>query len=201
MKVIAVENYKKCKYRIYLEDKGNFVLYAKEVSKYHIKEGMELTEEEYETILMEVLHPRAKRRALHLLEKMDRTEKDLQIKLKDSGYPLESIEVAVEYVKKFHYIDDVRYTKNYVSSYQNRKTKTVIQQELLQKGIHKEIIEQAIAENYEADDLEKMEKILLKKNFNRETASLKERQRIYNHFMRKGFSALDINKVLKVFDY
>ena len=42
---------------------------------------------------------KAKLRALHLLEYMDRTEKGLRQKLEQSGYPTEVVDEAIRYVK------------------------------------------------------------------------------------------------------
>ena len=65
--------------------------------------------------MKEVLGKRVKKRALALLEKMDRTEQGLYRKLAESEYPEELILDAIEYVKKYHYIDDMRFSKSYRS--------------------------------------------------------------------------------------
>ncbi len=97
----------------------------------------------------------AKKRALALLEKMDRTEQGLYRKLAESEYPEELILDAIEYVKKYHYIDDMRYARNYISYRQGSKSRRRLQQELMQKGVPKEITEQALEEIYENNDTEK----------------------------------------------
>ena len=66
----------------------------------------------YEKILTEIVGKRAKKRALFLLERMDRTELQLCEKLRQNGYPEECVAAAVEYVKQYHYIDDLRYAKH-----------------------------------------------------------------------------------------
>ena len=58
---------------------------------------------------------RAKRRALHILERSDRTEQELRDKLAKNYLP-EVVDAAVEYVKSYHYIDDHRYAVNYLNS-------------------------------------------------------------------------------------
>ena len=68
----------------------------------------------YEKILTEIVGKRAKKRALFLLERMDRTESQLCEKLRQNGYPEECVAAAVEYVKQYHYIDDLRYAKQYI---------------------------------------------------------------------------------------
>ena len=102
------------KVRVVFEDAEDLVLYRGEIRKYRIEEGEDLPEEEYHEIFYQVIGKRAKKRAMHLLEKMDRTESNLREKLRMNGYPQELVDEAVDYVKRYHYIDDRRYAENYV---------------------------------------------------------------------------------------
>ena len=63
------------------------VLYKGEIRKLGIEEGCVVTEAVYDKILNEILGKRAIKRAMHLLEKQDRTERQLYDKLKQNGYP------------------------------------------------------------------------------------------------------------------
>ena len=92
------------KVRVVFEDAEDLVLYRGEIRKYRIEEGEDLPEEEYHEIFYQVIGKRAKKRAMHLLEKMDRTESDLREKLRMNGYPQELVDEAVDYVKRYHYI-------------------------------------------------------------------------------------------------
>ena len=56
--------------------------YKGELKRFGIKQGEDLTQENYEKIQNEVLLKRAKKRAMHLLEDMDRTESALRKKLR-----------------------------------------------------------------------------------------------------------------------
>ncbi len=67
---------KKC--RIELDGETSFALYKGEVSRFHVKEGEELTEEQQEKIKNEILRKRAKLRAMHLLNLSDKTEGELE---------------------------------------------------------------------------------------------------------------------------
>ena len=105
------------KFKIIFAEAEYLILYAGEIRKYHLKEGEEIPEEVYQDIYYNVVGKRAKKRALHLLEKMDRTEKNLKDKLLQNGYPNKLAEEAVAYVKSYHYVDDLRYAKNYIRCY------------------------------------------------------------------------------------
>ena len=88
--------------------------------------GKKSAPETEEKIRTEVLLKRAKLRAMHLLEDMDRTESALREKLRQGLYPSDVTEAAIEYVKSFGYLDDVRYAENFVRSRQNVKSKKEI---------------------------------------------------------------------------
>ena len=108
MDVTSIEKWKNNRYKVCLSNGADFVLYYKELSTYQIAEGEDLSEETYARILEEILVPRATKRAMHLLEKMDRSEKQLRGKLAENGYPQEAVDAAISYVASYHYLDDER---------------------------------------------------------------------------------------------
>lgn len=130
---------------------------------------------------------RAKKKAMSLLQHMDRTEWELRSKLEKAGFTEESIREAVEYVRSFHYIDDRRYAFRFVEIYCESRSIQRIRQDLQKKHIPDELITLAL-EEIEYDDsraLEKaMDKILPQTE---EELSYQERQKIIAKLYRKGF--------------
>ena len=57
----------------------------------------------------------ARRKAMLLLEHMDRTEKGLSDRLRQAGFSAEATEDAMEYVRSYGYLNDLRYAENYIS--------------------------------------------------------------------------------------
>ena len=92
MIVTKVEPLSKTKYKIYLNHQFAFVLYKGELRSYKISDGRELSEEELDEIREKILLKRAKKRAMHLLEDMDRSEAGLREKLKAGLYPEDLID-------------------------------------------------------------------------------------------------------------
>lgn len=140
---------------------------------------------------------RAKKRALYLLERMDRTEQQLREKLKSSDYPEEVIEEAIEYVKSFHYLDDERYAENFTRYKKENMSRQQIKQKLMLKGVSKDIIKNAIEEEYDVDESIHIRNILEKKHFSYETADEGEFRRVYGYLLRRGFRSNDILKEMK----
>lgn len=196
--VKEIEAVGKGRYRVQFDTGVTCLLYRKEMSSFSIEKGKKITAQQYQELLEEVVGKRAKKRALHLLEQMDRTEKQLRDKLLANEYPQSCIDEAIAYVKGFHYLDDSRYASNYVRFSQEKMSRVQMKQKLMQKGIASSVIANAIEEEYVADEMEQIMALLQKRKFVPEEADEKEFQRTYQYVMRRGFKSSDILKAMKM---
>ena len=138
---------------------------------------------------------------MHLLEKMDRTESNLREKLRMNGYPQELVDEAVDYVKRYHYIDDRRYAENYVRFHQGQKSAARLKMDLMRKGVSKDLIEQALSQEYQSDERKMIEQILQKKGYFSGEKLPAEQRRMYGYLLRRGYKSSDILHVMKCDDY
>lgn len=199
MLVTKIEAVTKTKYKVFLDEQFAFVLYKGELSRYHIKEEAEITPEVYAKIREEVVLKRAKLRVMHLLQDMDRSEEQLRLKLKQSLYTEDIIEATLQYVKSFGYIDDSNYARRFVESRQKTKSKKEIYAALCQKGIDKYTIQEALELCYkEVDEKAAIQKLIEKKHVEIDNMSDKEKKKICEYLMRKGFRYDDICRVIQV---
>ena len=135
----------------------------------------------------------ARRKALRLLEHMDRTEKGLQERLIQGGFSEAAAEDAVGYV------NDYRYALNYILYRIHSKSRQKILQELQQKGISRDVASEAWEE---ASDLEEPDETSLlrtaieKKCSPGDTLDDKAMRRLYGYLQRRGFRMGDITAVL-----
>ena len=196
--VKEIEAVGKGRYRVQFDTGVTCLLYRKEMSSFSIEKGKKITAQQYQELLEEVVGKREKKRALHLLEQMDRTEKQLRDKLLANEYPQSCIDGAIAYVKGFHYLDDSRYASNYVRFSQEKMSRVQMKQKLMQKGIASSVIADAIEEGYVADEMEQIMALLQKRKFVPEEADEKEFQRTYQYVMRRGFKSSDILKAMKM---
>ncbi len=172
-----------------LEDGSSFPLYWKELHAYGIREEETVADGDYEKIMKELLPKRAKLCAMNFLKTMDRTEFQLRRKLDSLFYPEEIAAEAVEYVKKYRYIDDLRYALNYMEYRKESRSVRQMEQELLRKGVARETIREAL-DQMETPDEEAMIRMWMeKKHYSTGEADQKERERMYRFLMRKGFSS------------
>lgn len=190
----------KARSRIFIDDEFAFVLYKGELRLYHAAVGEELSPEDYRIIMEQVLPKRAKLRAMNLLKSREYTTKQLYDKLKRGDYPEEVIREALDYVKSFHYVDDLRYAVNYISGHESARSHRRIEQDLLNRGIDRATLEQAWQE-WEAqggsqDEQAMIEELLRKRGYDPENADRKETQRMGAFLMRRGFSGEAVRKTL-----
>ena len=152
MTVTRIEELSRSRCKIYLEDSFAFVLYKGELRLFGVREQEELSEESYREIMQEVLPKRATLRCMNLLQSRAYTESKLRSKLKEGGYPQESIDSALAYVKSYHYVDDLQFAKDYIVNQAGKKSKRVLEQDLIARGVSRDEIEAAFAEAAEKGD-------------------------------------------------
>ncbi len=190
--------------KIYIDDAFAFVLYKGESHLYAIKKGEEVSEENYNKIINELLVKRAKLRAMNLLTKKDYTENGLRQKLSDGYYSRSQIDVVIDFLKDYGYIDDTRYVKNYFAIHIQSKPKNKIVQKLLQKGIERELIDKLVEDIYEEerslthlpDEMELGRNLLSKKKFDLKSC-VKDRQKAYGYLLRNGIEKENAVNLLK----
>lgn len=190
----------KGRYKVYIEERPAFVLYRGELNRLGIREGEEVTEGTLREIREEILPLRAKKRAMNLLQKREYTSAALREKLRDGEYPEDCIEEAVAYVESYGYVDDLRYARDFIVYNLDRKSRMRIEQDLMRKGIRKDMVravfEELEEEGTRQDEASMVRSLLEKKKYDARTADGQEKQRMYAFLYRKGFHADVINKAL-----
>lgn len=198
MVVTGLEEVGKNKFKVYIDYEFHFILYSKDIRVNRLEVNQEINSELYEDIRVNTVLRRAKQKAMAILKYMDRTEEELVTKLIAGGYTREISMEALNYVKKFHYVDDRRYASNYICSKKSSKSIRQIQIELSRKGIDKETIQEIIEEEY---DVESGEEIAIKKAIAKKTSDInslskEERMKLLASLYRKGFSSENVRKYM-----
>ncbi|MBP5305582.1 MAG: RecX family transcriptional regulator, partial [Lachnospiraceae bacterium] len=176
-------------------------MYISELRKFGVKEGCELSDERFLEIKHSCVTVRARKKVLSLLEMCDRPEGELRSKLRLKGYDEETVDDAIDYAKKFGYIDDERYAKNYISFNLGVKNKTKIIYALGAKGIKKDLalrLYDEVLEETEGEEDPEMEALLkeIRKKSKGGELSYEEKTKLSASLYRKGFSLTLIKKAL-----
>lgn len=188
------------RYLVSLQEGIQFPLYGKELEELGIHEDGALRDSDFVMITQEILPKRAKLCAMHFLEHSDRTEHQLREKLEALFYPADIIDDALEYMKNYHYIDDVRYAVNYLEYRKDSKSMRQLEQELMRKGIARDVLQQAMDQIEEPDEEKQIRQWLEKKHYSGGQADRKETDRIYRFLLRRGYSTGAISRVMRVQD-
>ena len=185
---------------VVLENGIAFVLYKGDFRKYHVISGEELPEDDYREIMDEILPKRALDRSYNLLMARDYTEKQLGDKLSADGYPPEIIGKTTERLKNEKYIDDRRFTENYIFWKAKSKSRRQLLADLRMRGINDNLAGELYDELLCKNDIDceevRIKQILDKKKINTEELSYEERNKVTAMLMRKGFAYDAVNRVL-----
>ena len=186
---------------VYIDYEKAFSLYNREIKKYDISVGAEIDEQNYCELMNEVFPKRCMERALYILGGADKTENQIKKALTENGYPLEIVDKTVDKLKRYGYINDVCYAECYIKQEFFRKSEKRIINELIYKGVEKEIIYAALNEYYASQDVTEVQKDLIKKELIKKGVGkdylldYREKNKIFMSLCRKGFEYEDINRV------
>ena len=197
MTISAITDFDKKRKKISLDDgRLIFLLYKGECAKLRLREGEELKEEELERIYEDILKPRVKKRALYYLKASDKTEKEVRKKLRESLYPEELIDYALDFLRAHDFINDSRYAENFAEEKRGRASKREILQKLRMKGVAREEIERIAESISDEDEYDICRKILEKYTRGRDIKDYKERARAWRYLASKGYSHEAIENAL-----
>lgn len=186
------------RYSIYIDEKFAFGVSEEDLIYFKLKENSEITEQRYNYIMEYVIYTKAKDKAYKFLGYKARSEKEVRDKLIKENYPQEIIDRIIELFKHYNYINDENYTKAYINNRIKFKprAKRMLKYELAQKGIDSDTIENII-DSSNIDETDIAINLLQKKLKNKKDIEQKEKQRIYNYMLRRGFDYETINKAFK----
>jgi len=185
---------------VWLDGEEAGFLEKRDAVAYGLEIGNEISAELWKRITDECILPRGKKKALLLLQMQDRTTKELHDKLVRSGYTEEQTWEIIAYVVSFRYIDETRYSMNYIRCHATTKSLREMQQTLQNRGISPETFQSAYEQYREEEQIASPEETAARKLVDRRLKGRKvsaaEREKIYGALMRKGFSYEVIRKVL-----
>lgn len=194
--VTSLEWKEKGKVCLVLNERITLWLYRGELREFSLQTGSVFEEETYQKLLHEVLGRRATKRAMHLLERQDRTEYQLRQKLSQGQYPPEAIEDAISYVDSYHYLDDERYARTFISFHKDRRSRLRIRMDLQRRGIASEVIARCLEEEFDTDEMEQIMELLEKKQYVQNSQDQAARRKIYQFLLRRGFKSTDILRAM-----
>lgn len=182
------------RFNIYLDYDYYCALNAETIVKNGIKTGLEISKEELDTLQLESEKTTALEKLVKYMGTRLRTEKQLKDYLKGKGYSDKTIAYCMDKLKEYNFINDEQYVSAYIETNKRRKGKTLLKQELKQKGIKDKLLEESFAE-YETD--EEVIETLAKKYLKNKELTKDNFTKVYRHLFSKGFGSDEILRVIK----
>ena len=140
----------------------------------------------------------ARAAAIALLGRRDYTAAELQEKLEARGFPADEIASTLARLIEERVVDDRRVATAFVRTALSVKGRGRyrIERELAARGVDRALIHELIADVAPADESSAIARILARKRIPARP-TLAERRRLFQHLLRRGFSADAIGKVLR----
>lgn len=191
MEITDVAPLDKKRRKVYIDGQYAFPLYLSELRKYNIETGATLEESVYDDICS-LLMRRVRERILYLIADYDRSEQNIRQKISMAGYRGSFVDDAIDSLKEYGYIDDLRFARYYAESMRDTKGRSAfaISRSLYEKGISRDVIDTVMGE-LDIDEEAQILKALSSKGYNEDNIRQiddKERQKLISFLMRKGFS-------------
>lgn len=136
-----------------------------------------------------VLIRRAKERLLYALDRRLHSEKELREKLK-KDYPQNVIDSAIERLKELGLIDDRAFAERF-SEYRfevQKKGEYAIRQELILKGVSRDIIDEVLSALFEDEDLQFQGAMRVLEKYKNQLDTPSGKRRALSALSRKGYS-------------
>jgi len=203
---IELQKKNKDRVNIFLDGHFAFGLAREVVFKYHLHEGDSISEDLIKNVLIMEEKTKAKEKALNLLSYRARSVDEVKTKLKQRGFSEEVIEFVVKDLLDVGLLNDKTFAALYIGSRMAQKPmgKRLLRRELMLKGIDEEIIEQAIAAEYQDLSEEEIACQLIHNRIPQDQGAdfIKKKKKITDFLFRRGFDWEVINTVIrKVLDH
>ena len=195
MRITKIERQKKNHSRrsIYLEDKYAFGVSEDVYLKLGLHEEQELTESEIEAIRQTETEQSVKSAALRFRSYRPRSQKEIEDYLHKKGFEDKYVKAGINYLHSQQLLNDEEFARMFCRDRLALKPvgKLVMKNQLLKRGIAKPLIEKIIGDYYTADKEEALARKEAEKKFLRirKLPPLVQKQRIYNHLLRKGYDS------------
>lgn len=199
MLITRIEKGNGKRHRVFGNEQFLFSLYNQELKQFNIKENYDIDESIVTEILDTVIYKRARERALYLLERRPLSVHTMRDKLLQNEYPISVIDRVINFLIKYHYLDDLEYVSMYVHTYSSNKSKRQLEYNLKQKGIAKNIIDNYFTEN-DFSEQECFDKQYHRYIRGKNLQDYPTRQKVFQYFYRKGFSSSLIESYMNEYD-
>lgn len=189
MEITAVEPRRKSLVQLYIDGEAAVKIDAETFLKSRLRPGDQLTDAELHQLIQASDARRANEKALYLLEHRNHSKKELTDKIARTAASREAAQAAAERMEELGLVDDEAYAQSYARELFLRKRfgPMRVKQELRQKGIDQELIDQLIEEYGDEELLQENIQAVLEKKYRGWQEDEKIRRRAFAALQRLGY--------------
>ena len=179
------------RYNIYVDGEYSFSLDEYQLVQAGIHSGMTIDEERLAALKNESDYGKNYIRAIDLISRRLRSEKEIRDYGRRKGWTEVNIERVIARLKDHGYLNDLLFTEAFVRSRQNRQrySKKRIEQDLIKKGVSKDVIRQVLTDDQPDNDA--LDKLVAKRIHRYEDIN-----KLKAYLLRAGFNYEDITSAI-----
>ena len=210
-KITSVEPQKKNpkRFNVFLDDAFAFGADEDLVVEHRLIVGKILEPDQVERLLFEAEVGKLMERMYRLFNIRQRSEKEIRDYLRNLSYKRKikdqeeiseaAIELLINKLKQKKLLNDEEFARSWVESRKKKKGSRVLKQELFQKGISKEIIEEVISDQVTGYSGQEIAERLLEKKMRvwKNLPLLEFKKKAYEFLMRRGFEYETVKSVVE----
>ena len=146
---LTAQKRKKDRVNVFLD--GEFAFGLTLFAAASLRIGQELSDERIAEIRLENDYEEAKNRAFNFISYRPRSEREIRQNLAKKDYSESTVERVVETLKRLDMLDDAAFASYWLEQRNSFRPRSnmMLRQELAQKGISREIVDEVLAENDE----------------------------------------------------
>lgn len=185
---------KKGRFLLTLEDGTILRVTEDEILRFGLRQGQELDDDTLEAIQKSANASGAKARAANMIASRPLSKRELQKRLVQKGSDADDAQAAVEWLEELGAVDDEAYAAMLVSYYAARGYGSArVREELHRRGVPRELWDAALEQMPESSD--KLDALIQKKTRG-DLADPKERKRVCDALLRRGFSWSEVRAAM-----
>lgn len=191
---LKASEHKKGRFLLTLEDGTILRITEDEVLKFGLRQGQELDDEALEKIQKSANASNIKTRAANMIASRPLSKRELTKRLVQKGSGAEDAEAAVDWLEGLGAVNDQAYAETLVRHYSARGYGAArIREELHRRGVPRELWDGALTQL--PDSSETLD-TLIQKKCKGDLADPKERKRVCDALLRRGFSWSEVRAAL-----
>lgn len=159
-----------------------------------------MNEEKILSVAKEENKLKCKETAIRIIERSYKTEKEMEERLLEKGYDIDSVSYAIKFLKEYNFINDESYTKMFIKDKIKSQGSKKIKYALIRKGIDRDIIDNLLLDVDKEQETEVLKELAIKKYnqlVKREADKYKLRDKLCRFLISRGYDYSNVKDIIR----